>query len=193
MVLSPERLIVITAPSGAGKTTLIQMLMKNDPDLVFSVSHTTRAPRPGETDGVQYHFIDRPGFDRMVAEDAFLEWADVHGNRYGTSRAEIARLQATGKRVILDIDVQGSLRLQSFLKALYIFIGVESPEVLRERLVGRATDAPDVIARRVTNAQAELAAGQSWPHVVVNRVLEDAYAQLKTLIYGPAGQPIPNH
>lgn len=167
------------------------MLMENDPNLVFSVSHTTRPPRPGEADGVDYHFVSRTEFDTLVAEDGFLEWAEVHGNAYGTSRLEIDTLLATGKRVILDIDVQGGLRLQSFLKALYIFIGVESPEVLRQRLEDRATDAPEVIARRVKNAVAELAAGQTWPHVVVNRVLHEAYQQLENLIYGKSRRPNP--
>jgi len=178
-----QRLIVITAPSGAGKSTLIRRLMNEDPNLVFSVSHTTRAPRPGEVDGRDYHFVGEAEFDRLVAADGFLEWAEVHGRRYGTAREEIARLLATGKRVLLDIDVQGGLRLQSLLSALFIFIAVDGPETLRQRLMGRATDDPEVIRRRVANATRELEAGKSWPHIVVNRHLDQAYADLRALIY----------
>lgn len=157
--------------------------MQDDPNLVFSVSHTTRAPREGERDGREYHFVGEAEFDRLVAADGFLEWADVHGRRYGTAREEISRLLATGKRVLLDIDVQGGLRLQSFLKALYIFIAVDGPETLRKRLVERATDRPEVIERRVANATRELEAGRSWPNVVVNRDLDQAFLDLKKLIY----------
>ena len=177
-----KRLVVITAPSGAGKSTLIHRLMQADPTLVFSVSHTTRAPRPGETHGVNYYFTGPAEFERMVSAGEFLEHAEVHGRQYGTSFAEIRRLAALGKRVVLDIDVQGSLELQKRYPALYIFISVASVDVLRRRLEQRATDSQETIERRMANAVYELSFQERWPHVVVNDQLERAEKELHQLI-----------
>ncbi len=161
--------------------------MADDPSLVFSISHTTRNPRPGEENGREYYFVSEAEFKQKVSENFFLEWAVVHGPHYGTSRKEIERLAGSGKRIVLDIDVQGSLILQESVKALYIFITVESVEVLRERLLRRATDSADVMKSRLADATWELEQGRKWPFVVVNDDLENALKDLKQIIYGTQG------
>lgn len=187
-----DRLIVITAPSGAGKTSLIKRLMADDPNLAFSISHTTRPPRPGEVEGRDYYFVSEADFLKKVENDGFLEWAKVHGPHYGTSRSEIERLTRSGKRIVLDIDVQGSLILQKTIRALYIFIAVADVGVLRERLLKRKAESSDnmstdVMMRRLKDAEWELEQGLHWPHRVVNDDLEKALARLKTIVYSSQG------
>lgn len=187
----PVRPLVIAGPSGVGKGTIIQMLMKEYPSTFgFSVSHTTRAPREGEQDGVHYHFTDRSTMAAMIAAGDFLESADVHGNYYGTSKAAIAAVAAKNQICILDIDVQG---VQQVRKAalepspIFIFINPPSLEELESRLRGRGTETEDKIQKRLSNARSEMdyaAAedGANFDYVFVNDVLADCYDSIKTFI-----------
>lgn len=180
---SRGRLFVFSAPSGAGKSTLIQALRKKFPALGYSVSHTTRKPREGEKDGVDYFFIDHAGFEAMIREDVWLEWARVHDNYYGTSAAFISDALGRGQHVVLDIDVQGAAQVKTrFPDGILIFIEPPSMEVLRARLENRGTDAPDVIARRMENAVGEMARKGAYDHVVVNDDLETAINELTRII-----------
>ncbi len=177
------RVVVITGPSGVGKGTLIRQLRDRIPELELSVSATTRHPRPGEVDGVDYHFLDPAEFDRRVADGGFVEWAEYSGNKYGTLRAELDRRVAEGRPVLLEIEVQGARQVaESMPEALRIFIAPPSPETLRTRLVGRGTDAMDQIDRRLQVAEEELAAQPEFPQVVVNDRLEDAIEQLTAVV-----------
>lgn len=177
------RVVVITGPSGVGKGTLIRQLRDRIPELELSVSATTRGPRPGEVDGVDYHFLDPAEFDRRVADGGFVEWAEYSGNKYGTLRAELDRRVAEGRPVLLEIEVQGARQVaESMPEALRIFIAPPSPETLRTRLVGRGTDAMDQIDRRLQVAEEELAAQPEFPQVVVNDRLEDAIEQLTAVV-----------
>lgn len=165
-------LFIISAPSGAGKTTLIGGLMERlapHGKPVFSVSHTTRPPRRGEHDGQQYHFVDPPTFERLIGEDAFLEWAWVHGNLYGTARGEVAPRLARGEDVLLDIDVQGAEQvLARCPEAVSIFIMPPSADTLAMRLRGRGSDCEETIAQRLANAQVEVQKYGSYQYVIVN-------------------------
>lgn len=177
------RVVVITGPSGVGKGTLIRQLRDRIPELELSVSATTRSPRPGEVDGIDYHFLDPAEFDRRVADGGFVEWAEYSGNKYGTLRAELDRRVADGRPVLLEIEVQGARQVaESMPEALRIFIAPPSAETLRTRLVGRGTDAPDQIDRRLQVAEEELAAQPEFPQVVVNDRLEDAIEQLTAVV-----------
>lgn len=169
-------LLILCSPSGAGKTTLTKHLLAELPELTFSVSHTTRAPRPGEVDGEAYRFIDRPQFERMIEEGRFAEWAVVHGNLYGTSVSEIQRAQAEGKRgIVFDIDYQGARQIKAKLPdAVGIFVLPPSMEELRRRLEGRGSDAPDVIERRFAKARSEIEHYAFFDYLVVNDDLERA-------------------
>ena len=157
--MSRGNLFVISAPSGAGKSTLLKRLLAEVPNLAFSVSHTTRAPRPGESNGREYHFVDRPTFARMRDDQAFLEWAEVHGNLYGTSRAAIEAQQAKGLDVFLDIDVQGARQLRDcgHPGAIFLFIAPPSWAELEKRLRGRGTDPEETVQLRLNNARREMA------------------------------------
>lgn len=185
--------LVLSAPSGAGKSTLIRLLTKEFPDFVYSVSCTTRAPRGQEVDGVAYHFLTDEAFDRRVAAGEFLEHAVVHGHQYGTLRAAVEGPMGEGHSVLLDIDVAGAAQVRAFLAKepadsvlrrgyLDVFIDVPSLEELRARLVKRGEDAPDVIEKRVRNAEGERARKGEYAAVVVNDVLETAYAELRELV-----------
>ena len=190
MINSPS-LIVITAPSGAGKTTIIKRLLQKHHSFCFSISHTTRSIRCGEQEGREYYFIDKEKFEEKIKNNNFLEWAKVHNNYYGTSKQEIQRLQQQNKTVILDIDVQGALELMSrkmskedsFLKnALYIFISVDSKEILRKRLIQRATDDMRTIELRLKNAERELALQKNWQNIIVNREVNQSVEKIEKLI-----------
>ena len=182
------RVIVITGPSGVGKGTLIRLLRERLPALGLSVSATTRAPRPGEVDGRDYHFLSDADFDRLVAEGAFVEHAEYAGRRYGTLRSELEQRAAAGEPVVLEIEVEGARQIRSSMPgALQVFIAPPSREALRERLVGRGTDAPEVIERRLAVAERELDAQDEFGHVVVNDRLEDAVRELVAVVEPAVG------
>ena len=177
------RVFVITGPSGVGKGTLIRGLLARVPELELSVSATTRAPRPGERDGVDYHFLGDADFDRKVAAGEFVEHAAYSGRRYGTLRSELERRTAAGVPVVLEIEVQGARQVRRTLPdAVQVFIVPPSDTALRERLVGRGTDAPEEIDRRLRVAEQELAAQDEFDHVVLNDRQEDAVDELERLV-----------
>ena len=185
------KLFIFSAASGTGKTSLAHALMKRVRNLAFSVSHTTRAPRPGETHGVHYYFVSPAEFGRMAAAGEFIEHAQVFGNRYGTSRKVIEDLFKEGKSVILDIDWQGARAIKAKMpEAVSIFILPPSRAALAERLNGRAQDAPEVIARRMAQATAEMSHYHEYDQVVVNDDFEAALADLVAIITG-RGRPRP--
>jgi guanylate kinase len=177
------RVFVITGPSGVGKGTLIRTLRERVPELQLAVSATTRAPRPGEEDGVDYHFLSDAEFERRVGDGAFVEHARYSGRRYGTLREELERRLAHGNPVVLEIEVQGARQVREAMpEAVQIFIAPPGAEALRTRLIGRGTDDPQQVAARLATAQAELAAQGEFGHVVVNDRLEDAVADLERCV-----------
>ena len=176
-------LLVISGPSGTGKGTLIKRLMEEDDSLVFSVSATTRAPRPGEIDGVHYHFVTNEQYDALVAENAFVEYANVHGNRYGTLRSEVYERLQRGENVVLDIDVQGALNvIASEKEKVSVFILPPSLKVLRERLTGRGTETQEAIERRLQNALWEISQKDHYEYKVINDDLETCVRTLQAII-----------
>ena len=176
-------LLVISGPSGTGKGTLIERLMKEDPTLVFSVSATTRAPRPGEIDGVHYHFVTNERYDQLVAENAFVEYANVHGNRYGTLRSEVYERLERGENVVLDIDVQGALNvIASEKEKVSIFILPPSMQELRSRLTGRGTETEEAVERRLHNAVWEISHKHNYQYKVINDDLESCLHTLQAII-----------
>lgn len=176
-------LLVISGPSGTGKGTLIKRLMEEDPTLVFSVSATTRAPRPGEIDGVHYHFVTNEQYDQLVAENAFVEYATVHGNRYGTLRSEVYERLQRGENVVLDIDVQGALNvIASEKEKVSIFILPPSMKELRERLTGRGTETEEAVERRLHNAVWEISQKDRYEYKVINDDLEVCVRTLQAII-----------
>jgi guanylate kinase len=176
---------VITGPSGVGKGTLIRALRERVPELQLSVSATTRLPRPGETPGVDYHFLTDEQFEERVARGDFVEHARYSGRRYGTLREELERRGAGDTPVLLEIEVQGARQVRQALpEAVQVFIVPPSEEALRTRLVGRGTDSAEDVARRLETAREELAARHEFGHVVVNDRLEDAVAELEALVRG---------
>lgn len=180
---TPGSLFVIAAPSGAGKSSLVKQLLAQDAHLLLSISHTTRAPRGQEVDGREYHFVDAPTFEQMVAQGAFIEWAQVHGNCYGTSRAAIAARLGAGEDVLLEIDFQGALQIKRlFEHAVLVFILPPSWAELQRRLTGRGEDAPAVIAERMANARVEVAQAPRFDYVIINGSFEDALADLQTIV-----------
>lgn len=187
------KMLVISGPSGCGKSTICRRLLE-DPRVVFSVSATTRPPRPGERDGVDYRFLDKESFRALVAEGAFLEWAEVYGNLYGTLRQPVVEAMERGDVYLLEIDVQGALQLKALDEpGLYIFIAPPNPEELRRRLVGRGTDAPEVIERRLQKAADEYRERVKYDHVVVNDDLDRSLAEVRELVglsapVDPSGQ-----
>jgi guanylate kinase len=175
-------LVVLSGPSGVGKDTLIARLRAVEPGIQYSVSCTTRAPRPGEIDGVHYTFLTRPQFDQLIAGDGLLEWAEVHGHRYGTPRSRLE--EARERDVILKIDVQGAAKLRAAgVPALYIFLAPPSLEELLRRLVGRRTEDPQSLARREADARSELAEASRYDHVVVNDDVDRAAREVAGLIH----------
>lgn len=177
-------LLIISSPSGAGKTTLTRDLLERYPELTFSVSHTTRKPRASEVHGREYHFIDRAEFSRMTQENAFAEWAEVHGNLYGTSLAEIERCRREGKKgLVFDIDYQGARQIKARRPdAISVFILPPSMPELKERLRRRASDDEATIERRYKNSQQEIAYYGLFDYVIVNDQLEDAKARLRAIL-----------
>ena len=174
---------MITGPSGVGKGTLIRTLLERIPELELSVSATTRAPRPGEADGVDYHFLSEAEFDGRVLDGDFLEHADYSGRRYGTLRSELERRVSDGSPVVLEIEVQGARQVrQAIPEALAVFIAPPSLEGLRTRLVGRGTDSAEQVDERLRTAEAELEAQPEFAHVVVNDRLEQATRELVEIV-----------
>ena len=183
--------LVLSAPSGAGKSTLARLLRKRNPDaLVFSVSATTRPPRPGERDGREYHFVSRDEFLRMRDAGELIEWAPVHGNFYGTPLGNVREAQARGKHLLLDIDVQGARQIRAALPgAVHVFVLPPTGPALVKRLCGRGTESADVLERRLRNAEDEIRAASEFDYVVINDVLETAVRELEAVLRGRAGPP----
>jgi guanylate kinase len=176
-------LFIVSAPSGAGKTSLVAELLEGDPSLNLSISHTTRPRRPKETAGVNYHFVDKTEFEKMIDEDAFLEYASVFGNYYGTSKAAVAEPLADGRDVLLEIDWQGAaLVRQAHPEAVSIFIVPPSQDALRERLQGRAQDDPEVIESRLAEAKTEMQHYDEFDYLVVNDVFAAALEELRAIV-----------
>jgi guanylate kinase len=174
---------VITGPSGVGKGTLIRGLLEEMPELELSVSATTRRPRPGERDGVDYHFLTPEQFEARVKEGDFLEHATYSGNRYGTLRSEVERRLREGRPVVLEIEVQGARQVRAAMpEAVAVFIAPPSREALRARLIGRGTDTPEQVETRMQSAEQELAAQPEFSHVVVNDRLEAATRELARIV-----------
>ncbi|MBP5284580.1 MAG: guanylate kinase [Kiritimatiellae bacterium] len=191
--------IVMSAPSGCGKSTLIDMLLQEYHDIVYSISCTTREPRGEEEDGIDYHFKTKERFEELIAEDAFIEYAKVHDNYYGTLKAPIEEVLAEGNSMILDIDVQGAAKVRErvrslpdgdLLKAGYVDIFVMPPsmEELRRRLEGRGTDSRESIERRLANAEGEIAHADEYMFKVVNDELSVAYKRLCDLVDALSGR-----
>jgi guanylate kinase len=175
--------VVVSAPSGAGKTTVLARVLAETPGLRFSVSHTTRAPRAGEREGHDYHFVDRAAFVRLREAGGLLEWAEVHGNLYGTGVAEIERARAEGSDVLLDVDVQGAALVRSRIPgAVSVFILPPSYEVLERRLRGRGQDDEPTIRRRLAVAGREIDAFEQYDYAIVNEDLDACVRDLKSIV-----------
>jgi guanylate kinase len=178
-------LFIVSAPSGAGKTTLVERLVEQTPHLKMSRSYTSRTPREGETNGVDYNFVTRPAFEAMVARDEFLEWAEVFGNLYGTGAADTERLLASGDDVVLVIDVQGARKVRAkAIDATSVFVMPPSLQVLEQRLRGRSKDSEEAIQRRLQVAREEVAAYPEYDFVVVNDELTAAVDRLRGIVIG---------
>ena len=179
----PGTLFIVTAPSGAGKTTLVSGLLERDPQVRLSVSYTTRAPRAGEVNGQHYHFIDVPGFRALRDKGEFLEWAEVHNNYYGTSKRWLEEQTRAGRDILLEIDWQGAQQVRKvFPKAVGVFILPPSVDELERRLRGRGTDSEDVIARRVLAARGEMRHVAEFDYVIINENLPAAIEDLVAVV-----------
>ena len=180
----PRNLFVVAAPSGAGKSSLVRALLELDSHVQPSVSHTTRAPRGQEKHGREYFFVSEPEFDAMVQANAFVEWANVHKHRYGTSKKAIEERMAQGADVILEIDYQGALQIKDiFANAISIFILPPSWEELRSRLERRGEDSPEVIELRLQNAAVEVAQVSKFDFVIINELFDRALFDLKAIVH----------
>ncbi|GAA2732386.1 guanylate kinase [Actinocorallia aurantiaca] len=180
---SARRLTVLSGPSGVGKSTVVARLRESHPEVWLSVSVTTRRPRPGETDGVQYFFTDDEGFDRLVASGELLEWAEFAGNRYGTPRRPVEERLAAGVPTLLEIDLQGARQVrESMPEALLVFLAPPSWDELVRRLTGRGTEPPDVIERRLEAARVELAAEKEFDLTLVNHSVQGVCDELLALL-----------
>jgi guanylate kinase len=175
--------IVVSAPSGAGKTTVVARVLRDLGGIRFSVSHTTRAPRGAERDGVEYHFVDRAAFEKLRDEGSLLEWAEVHGNLYGTGLSEIERARAAGVDILLDLDVQGAAQVrQRIEEAVTVFILPPSYEVLEARLRGRGQDDEATVRRRLAAAGREIDAFEQFDYAIVNEDLDSSVEELKSIV-----------
>jgi len=184
-------LFVISAPSGAGKTSICREILRLFPGLRQSISYTTRTMRHGERDGVDYHFVTKDVFEQMIGDGAFVEWAQVHGNCYGTARATLESAADAGADVLLDIDFQGAEQLRgSGLNGVFIFILPPDMNELRKRLDFRNTDDEDVIARRMSNAAGEIAQAVNFDYLVVNDVLERAVDKVRAILIAEAARTV---
>jgi guanylate kinase len=182
------KVFVITGPSGVGKGTLIRELLKRLPDLELSISATTREPREGEVDGRDYHFLSPAEFEERMRREDFLEYATYSGNSYGTLRTEVERRLAAGHSVVLEIEVQGARQVRAAMReSIQVFIAPPDPTVLRQRLVGRGTDAPEAIDARLEVAEGEMAAQHEFAHSVVNDDLERAAGELEGIVRAELG------
>lgn len=175
-------IMIISAPSGAGKTTLCRQLMKRFPAMQESISYTTRQPRPGEVDGQDYCFVSRAEFERMVAEDAFAEWAEVHGNLYGTALKTLEEARRNGINLVLDIDCQGALKLKEHFEGGLHLHPAPSMEELRRRLENRSSDAQEVIERRIVRAAAEIKEARWYDYIIINDRFEQAFEELSAIV-----------
>lgn len=179
----PGHLFILSAPSGAGKTTLRRAILDQFSDLLYSISYTSRKPRNGEHDSVDYHFIGKAEFETGIAQDRWAEWAKVHGNYYGTSAHFLNQNLADGKNILLDIDVQGTRQiLNRYPESITIFVMPPSLEILRKRLESRGTDSAQTIGLRLKNAKKEMAQQKLYRHVIINDRFADALAQLASII-----------
>jgi guanylate kinase len=177
-------LLIVASPSGAGKSTLCQLLLQKDRAIAMSVSATTRPRRSSEVDGVHYHFVSRPRFESMRAGGELLEWAEVHGNLYGTPRAPVEQALAEGRDILFDIDYQGTLQLYETMRehVVSVFILPPSAAALKSRLERRAEDSPEVIRRRLETARTELQHWRAFDHLIVNDDLNSAFDSLKAIL-----------
>ncbi len=201
MIMTQGQLFILSAPSGAGKTTVVKQLMLEIDNLVFSVSHTTRPPREGEIDGVSYYFIDKEEFQAMIDRDEFLEYAEVHGNYYGTSKKAVYDKVAAGFDIILDIDVQGTRILvhEKQVQGVTVFLAPPDVKELEKRLKSRGTDDAATIATRLENAKEEMRALDEYEYLIVNDTIADAVSMLKAVVLaerarsrrGLNGKPLP--
>lgn len=183
------RVVVLSGPSAVGKSTVVRCLRERVPDLYFSVSATTRAPRPGEVDGVDYHFVTADAFQRLIDRGDLLEWAEIHGglHRSGTPAEAVRDAMSTGRPVLIEVDLAGARAVKAALpEALAVFLAPPSWEALESRLVGRGTETAEVRGRRLATARAEIAAQDDFDVVVVNSQLESACAELVSLLVGNA-------
>ncbi|WP_163759243.1 guanylate kinase [Mycobacterium botniense] len=187
------RVVVLSGPSAVGKSTVVRCLRERVPDLYFSVSVTTRAPRPGEVDGVDYHFVTPERFQQLIDQGALLEWAEIHGglHRSGTLAQPVRDAAASGQPVLIEVDLAGARAIKAAMpEAITVFLAPPSWEDLEARLIGRGTETPEVIRRRLATARTELAAQDDFDEVVVNSRLETACAQLVSLLVGTAPGPV---
>lgn len=178
----PGTLFIVAAPSGAGKSSLVNALLEREPGIVLSISHTTRPPRPNDKDGIHYHFVKRAEFELLIDKGAFLEHAEVFGNLYGTSRATIAERFAAGHDVLLEIDWQGAQQVRQKLPCVSIFILPPSREELLRRLRSRGSDSEAVIARRTAEARAEMVHCREFDYIIVNDDFATALAELRAIV-----------
>lgn len=182
-------LVVVSAPSGAGKTTLCREVRKVAKGLAYSISYTTRSPRPSEVDGVDFHFVEEAAFRAMAAGGGFAEWAVVHGNLYGTAARTLEEVLERGEDLLLDIDTQGARQLRErYPEGCYVFVVAPSMEELEARLRERKSDAPEEIARRMARAREEIASWREYDYLIVNRRLDEAVRQLGCIIEAERGR-----
>jgi guanylate kinase len=183
--VTPGTLFVVSSPSGGGKGTLIRRVLDSVPNLSYSVSYTTRTPRNGEVHGREYYFVNRETFETMVRANEFLEWAEVHGNLYGTSKQQVALETAAGTDIVLEVDVQGAASIRNLtLDSVSVFILPPSYETLKERLIARGTDSAEQLALRLNNAPEELRQFSCFDYVIINDDVDRAAHQLAAIIYG---------